>query len=808
MSDASIPATRVRTKSPPAPRTGWWWVALVLTLLMGLVLLVTAAVAVSATLAAEARRQTAGTPSAPPPGWATRIDTDSLPPPFESDPEKDEANVRAFFTRLATELRNPKGLPDELIDWSELSAAVPEDAVEITREEMWFGRQVVQSEQAVWKGWDWAKVNVRKVGRRPDGTAVEAVVMHTARDGRLAFRRWTFTDTPDGLQLLGWEDLRTGVTSRDLAYARATAALSPSVRRQRHWQFTQVNDLHRLIDQRQLADAERVLTRLKGVRFDGELHYAVDLAEARLTTASRRSKDAEWDDVLAVEILEDLVARCPHRLAAYLLLAEVHLLGEEYTRVIEVCDSYLSVTDHDPDALALRGAAHSALLRADDAAADFTAALALNRHQPRAVNWQRQQADAGNKKAVAEVLATAPDAAGLFDSLAEWAADDADWPGVIALAERFRKLRPTDTRWAIPLVDAFLNTARPDDAVQVFREAVTTTPAPERAELVRRFTTQLILHNHADKVYAAVPAAEAPVAFRLLAERYELFRGRTRGKLEGEPLKQQQAAIRSLTELFVAHRKAHPADPRLALHEGRLKFDQGEYDRAVEVLAPAVAAATPKPDAGPDAEPISVLLRVELLHAEYKRGRAVEAYRDFKHDPSAFNELAERHIADGDGRGLEVLLDERAKVKLRMVDEQFWRAEADRLHGRHADAAAKYKAYLGKHGVDLMHVRRAVHGRLRSLVAAGDAATAAKELEATPFANDLSLELRALVLVKAGGNADAEKLLRDRLEAGGWWVGRFYADPDLGPILRTDPAFADLRKDFPPPPVEKPIPPR
>lgn len=802
MPDAPLRATRVRQS---APRTGWWWLALALTGLLGLVLLVSASVAVSATMAVQARNKTATTKAAPPPDWATRTDTEQPLVPFIDDPEKDEANVRDFFARFSAELKNPKGLPDDLIDWSELDAAVPDDAIEHTHASHAFSRQAVQSEQAVWQQWDWAKVNVRKVGRRPDGSAVEAVVMHTTHDGKLIFRRWTFTDSPDGLLLLGWEDLRTGVTSRDVAYARAAAALSPSVRRQRHWMFTQVNDVHRQIDRRKWADAEQLMTKLKGVRFDGELHYAVDLAEARLIMASRRSNDAEWDDVLVVEILEELVADSPHRLAAYPLLAEAHLLGEEYERVIEVCDAFLSVTDHDPDALALRGSAYSALLRADDAAADFTAALALNMYQPRAVNWRRQQADAAGKKTLAEVLATAPDAAALFDPLTAWASDDADWAGVIALAERYRKLRPTDTRWAMPLVDAYLNTARPDDAATAFREAVPVAPADERAELVRRFTAEMLNHNQAERVYAAVPKAEAPVAFRLLAERYELLRGRSQVSPQVELAKQHKAAVRSLTDLIAAHRQAHPDDPFLALHEGRLKIDGGDYEVAASALAPALARLTYTGDTNKDWQSGYHPLLRELLLARYKSGKAGEALRELKPVSEVFVVLADQYVADKDAGGLVKLIDERKAMGGEPFAEVYWRAEADRLARRYAEAARKYCEYLTSEKVPTHLTLQARVMRVRCLLRAGDLHAAEKAVEDL-HPDALPVALRAAVLIKGLRSADAERLLREYL-VNRPFAGWLYADDDLGPLLRSDSGSAAFRKDFPPP-DDKPAPPR
>ncbi|HUR55534.1 MAG TPA: tetratricopeptide repeat protein, partial [Gemmataceae bacterium] len=464
MPDTTTPARR----KPPAPRTGWWWLALALTGLMVLVLAITVAVSVSNAMAAEARRANGTTPTtaksagqspAPVQDWGVPGD-----PNLPLDEEKAVTRVRAFFADLGKAVRDPNGEPDELFTWTEMSEVVPDDAVESQvgqlADSISACRQVVQAEVSVWRQWDWGKVDVRKVMRRPDGAALEAIVWHLTRDGKRVKRRWLLTDSGDGMVALGWEDLHTGVTARDRAYAIAAGSLSPSIRRQRQWQLNQMPEIHRLIDQRKWDEARTRLDRIRTVRFDRELSYTVDMAEARLAFRDRISDDGEWDQELAIEILDDLIARHPERLAAYPVLAEVSLESEEYARAIEVCDAYLSVTGDDPDLLSLRGAAKLALVQTDEAAADFQAALALDKYQPRAVNWQRQRADERGKKAVADVLAPAPDPANLFDALVEWAVPEADWPGVLALAERYRQLRPKEARWVSPLIDALLRLNR------------------------------------------------------------------------------------------------------------------------------------------------------------------------------------------------------------------------------------------------------------------------------------------------------------------------------------------------------------
>lgn len=796
------PARTKAPKRPPAPRTGWWWVGLVLTGLLVLVLAITVGVSISKTVAAQSRPSTPPPPPLYPPAGGGEM-ADPLAPDGGVLTEEDEEKVRAFFDRFGTAVRDPKGVPDDLIDWSELAAAVPDDAVEESREAHGYGRMVVQSEQAVWRQWNWAKGDIRKMSRRPDGLAIEVVVVHTARDGKTAKRRWTLTESPDGLRVLGWEDLRTGMTARDRAYARAAASTSPSLRRQRNWRYEQVPEVHRLIDEKKWEDATARLNELKAVKFDGDLQYAVDLAEARLAVNYRLLDDGDWDDELAVEILEELVSKHPERLAAYPLLAETHLTGEEYRRAIEVCDASLSVTGPDADVLALRAAAHASLLEHVEAEDDFTAAEKLDRHQPRVVNYRRQLASPANKKGVASILDTAPDPATLFDALVGWAMSDQDWAGVKSLAERYQKLRPKESRWVHPLVTALLETEDTDGAVTTFQTGLKRASGEERTTLVERFTRAMIASEQTDRAYAAVPPADARTAFRVLAEHYEFRRQRWVMQTEDQLTAVREAAVKVLLELIATHRKAHPDDPYLALHDGRLKFDRKEYKQAADVLAPALAKLTHTGDTSKDYKSGYLHLRRELVLALYKSGDPVAAFTDLKPQEEVFDQLVDLLLNDKDSAGLTKLLDARKRGGGETPHELYWRAEADRLAKRYAAAAKKYGDYLtADEPAGFQWIAKTQ--RLRCLVRAGDVDTAKREVEDSST-DAVPVGIRAVVLAKAGRPADAEQLLRENLTTQ-QWANWMYHDEDLGPVLRG-PDFAAFRKDFPPP-VDKPVAPR
>jgi hypothetical protein len=327
------------------------------------------------------------------------------------------------------------------------------------------------------------------------------------------------------------------------------------------------------------------------------------------------------------------------------------------------------------------------LLEQAEAEDDFTAALSLDRHQARAVNYRRQVAGVAGKKAVADTLVTAPDPATLFDALVGWAIADHDWAGARALAERYRALRPKDSRWAHPLVVALLEAEDADGAVAAFQAGVKLTSDEGRALAVERFARTMVVHGQTSRVYAAVPPADARPAFRVLAEQFEFRRGRA--DISGGATEHQAAAAKALEELIATHRKSHPDDPQLALYDGRLKYDRGQYKQAAEVIAPALAKLTLTGDANRDTQSGYLPLRRELVLARYKAGDAVGAFRDLKPQAEVFGQLVDLLLSDKDAAGLTRLLDARKQAGGETPDELYWRAEADREEIRRVPAGGR-----------------------------------------------------------------------------------------------------------------------
>jgi hypothetical protein len=341
-------------------------------------------------------------------------------------------------------------------------------------------------------------------------------------------------------------------------------------------------------------------------------------------------------------------------------------------------------------------------------------------------------------------------------------------------------------------VNALVQTDRVSEVKGVFRDAAAFTP-DERKAVVARFVTAMTVADKQTEAYPLVPDADAPSAFRLLTENL-YFEYEPQGDA-GQ--KRQEKNLAALKALVVLHAKKHPTDVWLAVADGRAKNADGDHAGAVVVLTAALSKVPHVNDYSKDYDSGYLALKVELLTAWYKTGKAVVALRELKPTDGVFRDLARRFTSDKDATGLDKLIDAREKLPDEFADRLYWRAEAARVGEKHAAAAKMYAEYLSgprTHDTYDPHRWEAEENLIRCLLRAGDTKGAEKECrEETPAV------VRAAVKVACGKKAEAEELLRQVLQWGDWMRATVYTDPDLGPMLKTDPAFAAFRKDFPPP---------
>ena len=112
--------------------------------------------------------------------------------------------------------------------------------------------------------------------------------------------------------------------------------------------------------------------------------------------------------------------------------------------------------------------------------------------------------------------------------------------------------------------------------------------------------------------------------------------------------KERAKAAKVLTELIDIHRQAHPDDPFLALHEGRLKYDAGQCKQAAEVMSPVLAKLPRTGDPNRDLESGYLPLRREMILARYKAGEAAVAFRELQPHSEVFAQLVDLLVTDKD----------------------------------------------------------------------------------------------------------------------------------------------------------------
>ena len=544
---------------------------------------------------------------------------------------------------------------------------------------------------------------------------------------------------------------------------------------------------------------------LAAVKWPPALRYAVDVAEARVALAEHETQPFVGfykltGDRLAVENATELVKTTPSRPAGHLLLAEAWLAANGPEEAVKACDRYLMLAGDDPDAFAVRAAARLRLGKDVLAIADFAKSLALDPYQPRAMRWKWETTDSAGRLKMARLLASAPDPTTLYRTLTTDAehfayGEEHDWAAYAALGEEYRKVRPKDARGVGLLAEAYARAKRAADAGKLLTDAMPKLHLDARPDVVRRFVRAMDESGQLDAAYALVPKAQARLAFEEVSEvmlyAYRLPKDQTK-ELWTQALKPVKA-------LLDTHTKVDPEDPWPAVIDGLVKNYEREYARAAELLS----AALKRPPFNDPAETHFLYrfdaLRRELIVARYHTGRGVDAYRELPVDARTFNWLATHYESDSDAVGLTALIQARTKREGDVPDNAFWRGEVRRLAGEHAQAARNYRDYLA--GKPSNSLRDRAHEQLiRSLVKAGDGAAALKQSE---FDHPKSFP-HLLALHATGKSADAEKLVRefagdsrDRLVKP--YTAPLYADPDLGKVLRSDPAFAAFRKEYPPP---------
>ncbi len=735
-----------------------------------------------------------------------------LPPPIDAEADKElHSSAKSLFVTLGDEMAKREFDSRKHFDLTALAGGVPDELVDETtgnHTRAGAAAAAVHDLHRELNNWVPEKPDVRRVTVSADGSRVRAVVWHP--QGRVVRKlRWTLHKTADGWRVTDWEDLRTGITGGDLVTARAA---STGHRRSIYGNaFNDIREANTYWQSGQDEVSRRFFNQAAGAGVEPQLRYAIDLLYGRMMLGESRIALCDPPPT-SQEVAEHLVQSTPERLAAYILLAEACLIEGRPQRAVEAANIFLSAAGDDADALALRGAARHAL--AGNGGDDLARALAIDPHQPHALDHRRKTADAAGKKAVADLLATAPEPEVLFDQLAGWAEADHDSAGVIALAERYATLRPNELRGVKRLVEAHPSAKQSEAAAAVMLRHARILSRGDLWKVMKAYERAHWKHPLLD-VHRQLAAVHAPTAFSVLHERLTELPPTNAGDSPEYRAKREQAIV-DVRAVFAAHRKTYPDDVWLVVLEGKTKNAEGKYADAAAVLAPLVRRL---PEVGhwpSDGEGAFTAFRDELVLAWRMTGKAADAYRTFTPHRHVFQRLvhpwSRNPQSELSADDLEKLLDAQREVEGDTFDAPYWRAEVCRKRARYANAIDLYRKYIASdqkaHARQLSDFsnleRSAVAGLIRCL-ARSQGAKAADELatlQKSYRGDDAGSVTLGLVVLAYTGKPGAVALHLPPARNSGHsreYLLSLHADPDLGPILRDDPACAAFRSVFPPP---------
>jgi len=311
---------------------------------------------------------------------------------------------------------------------------------------------------------------------------------------------------------------------------------------------------------------------------------------------------------------------------------------------------------------------------------------------------------------------------------------------------------------------------QPVEAIALIRHACEKTPTDLiRRQRVTDWTLDMAYAGQAMPAYRAAPDKSA--AFESLAHRWLL-----------------QKKEKELAALLEEHLKTHPDDPMRDYFKGELHFLRGDFAKAEQVFATALA--------GPDSRE-AIWLPGGLYRARIKLGQTVRTYEEFGPGKAVFESLASYCVSSKNPEELQALLDAYDKKNPDEANHAIWEVEILFLKSDY-DAALDLLR-KNKDGLfsKVGYRAKAISKVVRSLINLKKNAEAIREAEDAHKKRTVDSITYVLAYAAAG---DVKKTIdvmqrnvRDR-----FFVEDCYCDSDLGPLLRSD-AFAEFRKRWPPP---------
>jgi predicted Zn-dependent protease len=480
----------------------------------------------------------------------------------------------------------------------------------------------------------------------------------------------------------------------------------------------------------------------------------------------------------------------------HLVRAQAYAALQQPEHTVEHARKYIDALGPDGNAYLLIGQAHEALDRHAEAADSFRRALDDTPEMEEAFIALRSKLDVRDAAELGERLRKMRDPAAHFDRLFNNALWAGDCVAAEALCEGLAQVHPDSVAVTSARVRLKVRAGRTDEATDLFRASLTKVSDQQDRDRVRLdYLYAMASEGHGLDAYRAVPNTDAGAAFRALADNmldFDLDRDERPGGREPD---------KELRGLIDAHRQRLPGDPWLHFYTAQLHMQAKDYDAAEKELAAGMAK--------PLDEESRDRFRSVRVWARFQAGRGLSAYGDIGPNDKTFRQLAGLLNSPERADDLQKLIEAHRKVTPNDRRLPAWEGQVHWLHNEYERAVVQYRRYTPPpkvkddeesfdHGVPWDWEQNLV----RSLIRLKRFDEARRELDRPALKHHTVL--RAAVAAAAGDVAATDRELAGFAKEPYFSPASLYADPDLGPALRSDKS-APLRQKYPEPKKDEPV---
>jgi predicted Zn-dependent protease len=317
----------------------------------------------------------------------------------------------------------------------------------------------------------------------------------------------------------------------------------------------------------------------------------------------------------------------------------------------------------------------------------------------------------------------------------------------------------------------FLN-KQPDKAVAIFRDLIATNVAMYPAMSYRnQFLTSMCAAGRELEAYRLVP--DKTVALDVLA---------------GELLRKKQTD--RLTKLLDEFKAGHSDGAESLYWTGRLEQIRNKPAEAERAFAAALSKSQRE----------NWQYRDALYQARIELGKAVDTYREFGANDRVFEQLAQRCLEAKNAAQLEKLI---AVHRSEVEDDPstlVWQLDLLWLKKDYLGALKLLDKHRGDVFGRALYRWKADDYRVRGLVKLNRSAEAVKEAE-SQLKSKRGSQLLVVLAQSAIGGAKAAIETMAKMKAKPGLISLCYQDPDLGPMLKSEP-FRAFRDKYPEPKEE------